>query len=117
MRGSTFPYSKQVAALSDCCRRESSLCLCAPVRMSDGLRPAKAVQERCFKSWAIDLAMFSGITFSRACDRQGLELELKIEPYQLVVMVLSAENPKIICVEFKFFSGLLKTTKLRTAVS
>ena len=53
-------------------------------------------------------------------DKQGLELGLKLELCLLtnrLKRLYLLRSPKINCVEFKFFLGLLKTPKLRTAVS
>ena len=53
-------------------------------------------------------------------DRQGLKLGLKLELHSLTNWLkrfFLLRSPRIICVDFEFFSGLLNTQKLRTAVS
>ena len=53
-------------------------------------------------------------------NRQGLEVELKLELCRLAngfYRFHLLKNPRISCVEFEFFLGLLHTPKLRTEVT
>ena len=120
--GSPFPSSEPVAARRDCSRLGNSLCLCLPIH------PAQVVPECSPKSSALILLSKNLIVFWNSLwewlpdDQQGLKLGPLVK---LKLCCLThglnrfylPQNPRKICVEFEFFFSLLKTQKLRTAVS